>query len=144
MRRRWFATLGGAALLLGALLILDRVLPPNLGRYERASVVLTDRDGGILRAYEDQRFDEHVGVDPLAVARAAWQWASSGHVVSGASTLTMQAARLLEPRPRSLGAKLSQMARALQLEERLSKDQILSIYLTVAPFGGNLEGVRAA
>src|SRR5215470_9767821 len=125
MRRRWFATLGGAALLLGALLILDRVLPPNLGRYERASVVLTDRDGGILRAfetaegawrlpttaadvdprylallraYEDQRFDEHVGVDPLAVTRAGWQWASSGHIVSGASALTMQAARLLEPR----------------------------------------------
>jgi len=171
MRRRWFATLGGAALLLGALLIFDRVLPPDLGRYERASVVVTDRDGGtlrafetaegawrlpttaadvdprylaLLRAYEDRRFDEHVGVDPLAVARAAWQWASSGHIVSGASTLTMQAARLLEPRPRSLGAKLSQMARGLQLEERLSKQQILSIYLTVAPFGGNLEGVRAA
>ena len=98
----------------------------------------------LLRAYEDQRFDEHVGVDPLAVVRAAWQWISSGHVVSGASTLTMQAARLLEPRPRSLGAKLHQVARALQLEERLPKDRILAIYLTLAPFGGNLEGVRAA
>ena len=172
MRRRWLATLGGgAALLLGALLILDRVFPPDLSRYERASVVVTDRDGGILRAfetaegawrlpttaedvdprylallraYEDQRFQEHVGVDPLAVARAAWQWASSGHIVSGASTLTMQAARLLEPQPRSLGAKLRQMARAVQLEARLSKERILSIYLTLAPFGGNLEGVRAA
>jgi penicillin-binding protein 1C len=158
-------------LLAGALAIFDRVLPPDLGRYERASVVVMDRDGGILRAfetadgvwrlpttaadvdprylallraYEDQRFNEHVGVDPLAVARAAWQWASSGHIVSGASTLTMQAARLLEPRPRSLGTKLRQMARALQLEERLSKERILSIYLTLAPFGGNLEGVRAA
>jgi penicillin-binding protein 1C len=98
----------------------------------------------LLRAYEDRRFDEHLGVDPLAVARAAWQWASSGHIVSGASTLTMQAARLLEPRPRSLGAKIHQMARALQLEERLAKPKSLSVYLTLAPFGGNLEGVRAA
>jgi len=160
-----------AALLAIAALTLDRVCPPDLTRAQQASIVVTDRDGGILRAfeteegawrlptraedvdprylallraYEDQRFDEHIGVDPLAVVRAAWQWASSGHIVSGASTLTMQAARLLEPRPRSLGAKLHQMARALQLEERLSKQSILSIYLTLAPFGGNLEGVRAA
>jgi penicillin-binding protein 1C len=152
-------------------LLLDRIFPPDLGRAQQASVVVTDRDGGILRAletadgawrlptrvedvdprylallraYEDQRFDEHIGVDPFAVARAAWQWVSSGHIVSGASTLTMQAARLLEPRPRSPGAKLHQMARALQLEERLPKEGILSIYLTLAPFGGNLEGVRAA
>jgi penicillin-binding protein 1C len=172
MRSRWLTALGtGAGLILGALLILDWVFPPDLGRYERASVTVTDRDGAILRAfetadgawrlpttaadvdprylallraYEDQRFDQHLGVDPLALARAAWQWASSGHVVSGASTLTMQAARLLEPRPRGLGAKLHQMARALQLEERLSKQHILSLYLTLAPFGGNLEGVRSA
>ena len=171
LKRYSLTVLGGTALLFGALLVLDRLVPPDLTRYEQASVVVTDRDGGILRAfetdegawrlptrvedvdprylsllraYEDQRFDEHVGVDPLAVARAAWQWASTGHIVSGASTLTMQAARLLEPRPRSLGAKLRQMARALQLEERDSKQKILSIYLTLAPFGGNLEGVRAA
>ncbi len=56
----------------------------------------------------------------------------------------MQAARLLEPHPRGFATKLFQMVRALQLEERYSKDQILSIYLTLAPFGGNLEGVRAA
>ena len=172
MRRRWLTAFGGgAALLLGALLILDRIFPPDLDRAEQTSVVVLDRDRAILRAfetkegawrlpttaedvgprylallraYEDQRFDEHLGVDPLAVMRAAWQWASSGRIVSGASTLTMQAARLLEPQPRSLGAKLHQMARALQLEERLSKERILSVYLTLAPFGGNLEGVRAA
>jgi len=165
-----FAT-GCTALIIGALLTLDRLSPPDLARYEHASIVVADRDGGILRAfetqegewrlptgpasvdprylallraYEDQRFDDHLGVDPIAVARAAWQWISSGRIVSGASTLTMQAARLLEPRPRGLGAKLHQMARALQLEERLPKDRILSIYLTLAPFGGNLEGVRAA
>jgi penicillin-binding protein 1C len=171
MRRKGLTILGAAALLAGTLLALDHVFPPDLGRAEQASVVVLDRDRAILRAfetpegawrlpttvedvdprylallraYEDQRFDEHVGVDPLAVARAAWQWASSRHIVSGASTLTMQAARLLEPRPRGLGAKLHQMARALQLEERLAKERILSVYLTLAPFGGNLEGVRAA
>ena len=97
-----------------------------------------------LVAYEDKRFRGHFGVDPLAVGRALVQWAESGHVVSGASTLTMQAARLLAPRRRTLAAKLLEMARAVQLERRYSKDRILSIYLTLAPFGGNLEGVRAA
>jgi penicillin-binding protein 1C len=98
----------------------------------------------ILKAYEDKNFDSHWGVDPAAVARAAFQYLGAGHIVSGASTLTMQAARLLEPRPRGLITKAFQMIRAVQLEERYSKDQILSIYLTLAPFGGNLEGVRAA
>src|SRR6202000_1458953 len=64
--------------------------------------------------------------------------------VSGGSTLTMQVARLLEPRPRGVVTKLFQMMRAVQLEERYSKDEILSLYLTLAPMGGNLEGVRAA
>jgi penicillin-binding protein 1C len=99
----------------------------------------------MLKAYEDKRFDAHLGVDPMAMARAALQYASSGRVVSGGSTLTMQVARLLEPpRSRGIGTKLVQMMRALQLEERYSKDEILSFYLTLAPLGGNLEGVRAA
>ena len=99
----------------------------------------------MLKAYEDKRFDEHWGVDPLAVLRAGLQFVAAGHIVSGGSTLTMQVARLLEP-PRSRGivTKLFQMMRAVQLEERYSKDEILSLYLTLAPFGGNLEGVRAA
>src|SRR5205807_6359329 len=86
------------------------------------------------------------GVDPAALVRATLQYAGAGHVVSGGSTLTMQVARLLEPqgKRRGLGIKLFQMARALQLEERYSKDEILSMYLTLAPMGGNLEGVRAA
>ncbi len=99
----------------------------------------------ILKAYEDKRFDEHFGVDPFAMARAALQYATAGHIVSGGSTLTMQVARLLEPpKHRSIFTKLIQMLRAVQLEERYSKDEILSFYLTLAPFGGNLEGVRAA
>jgi penicillin-binding protein 1C len=83
-------------------------------------------------------------VDPLAVARAAAQAVWHGEVVSGASTLTMQAARLLEPRPRTLPSKLIEMARALQLTAHLGRDGVLDAYLTLAPFGGNIEGVRAA
>lgn len=99
----------------------------------------------MLLAYEDRRFRNHAGVDPLAMARAAWQGAGSGHIVSGGSTLTMQVARLIEPRPdRTIGAKLHQIARAVDLERKLGKQEILSLYLTLAPYGGNLEGVRAA
>jgi penicillin-binding protein 1C len=99
----------------------------------------------MLLAYEDRRFRRHAGVDPLAMARAAGQWLANGRVVSGGSTLTMQVARLIEPRPeRSLAAKLRQIVRALELERRMSKDEILSLYLTLAPYGGNLEGIRAA
>ena len=82
-------------------------------------------------------------MDAPALLRAAAQWIAAGHVVSGGSTLTMQAARLLEPRPRTLRSKLIEAFRAVQLEERLDKAQILGIWLTLAPFGGNLEGVRA-
>ncbi|MGA9794313.1 MAG: penicillin-binding protein 1C [Rhizomicrobium sp.] len=163
-----FAILGVTCALAAA----DRANPPDLSRYRAVSPEVDARDGSLLRpfltrdgywrlattprdvnaryltllkAYEDKRFDEHWGVDPLAVVRAALQFAGAGgHIVSGGSTLTMQAARLLEPRPRGLASKIFQMARALQLEERYSKDRILSIYLTLAPFGGNLEGVRAA
>lgn len=99
----------------------------------------------MLLAYEDKRFYEHDGVDPLALLRAAYLWIANGRIVSGASTLTMQVARLLEPRSeRSLIAKLRQAVRAIQLEHALSKDDILSLYLGLAPYGGNLEGVRAA
>ena len=99
----------------------------------------------LLFAYEDKRFRTHHGVDPMAMARAALQFSTSGHIVSGGSTLTMQVARLLEPRQhRSLRAKLRQLTRALELEYALNKDEILSLYLTLAPYGGNLEGIRAA
>ncbi|WKA25615.1 penicillin-binding protein 1C [Bradyrhizobium roseum] len=99
----------------------------------------------LLLAYEDRRFWTHGGVDPLALGRAALQFGTRGHIVSGGSTITMQLARLMEPRrERSLYAKLRQMVRAVQLERQLSKDEILDLYLTLAPFGGNLEGIRAA
>jgi penicillin-binding protein 1C len=99
----------------------------------------------VLLAFEDKRFRQHGGVDPLPLVRAAWQFATHGRIVSGGSTITMQVARLIEPRrDRSVAAKLRQMVRAVQLERTLSKDEILDLYLTLAPFGGNLEGVRAA
>lgn len=99
----------------------------------------------LLLAYEDQRFYSHRGVDPLALGRAALQLIGRGRIVSGGSTITMQLARLMEPRrQRSLQAKLRQIVRAIELERQLSKDQILDLYLALAPYGGNLEGIRAA
>lgn len=99
-----------------------------------------------LRAYEDRWFDLHPGVNPAALVRAAWQWTTQGRIVSGGSTLTMQVARLLEPEHagRSVGAKLRQIARALQLEAHLSKREILTLYLNHAPMGGPVEGVEMA
>jgi penicillin-binding protein 1C len=99
----------------------------------------------ILLGYEDKRFYSHHGVDPLALGRAALQLVTRGEIVSGGSTITMQLARLIEPRQqRSISAKIRQAVRALQIERQMSKDQILDLYLALAPFGGNLEGLRAA
>jgi penicillin-binding protein 1C len=118
------------------------------GRWRLPLDARTGVDPGYLKlllAYEDRRFRYHSGVDPLALGRAALQLVTRGHIVSGGSTITMQLARLMEPRrERSVSAKLRQMVRALQIERQLSKDRILDLYLALAPFGGNLEGVRAA
>lgn len=150
----------------------DRAFPPPIEQARAFSREVLDKDGHLLRAfatkdgrwrlkttvgdvdprfiemliaYEDQRFREHRGVDLLAMGRAAMQFVTNGRIVSGASTLSMQVARLIEPREgRTVMAKLRQVARAIQIERRLSKDQILDLYLTHAPYGGNLEGVRAA
>ncbi len=155
-----------------ALVTADRTFPPPLEAATLVSTEVLDADGQLLRAfatgdgiwrlkttatdvdpqflrmlvaYEDQRFYAHSGIDPYALARAAVQLLTHGRIVSGASTLSMQVARLIEPRDsRSISAKLRQMARAVQIERRLSKAQILDLYLTLAPYGGNLEGVRAA
>lgn len=99
----------------------------------------------MLFAFEDKRFYSHHGVDPKAVLRAAGQMLRHGRIVSGGSTLTMQVARLLDGKhERTASGKLRQMARAIELERKLSKKEILKLYLRLAPFGGNLEGVRAA
>lgn len=174
-RKLAIGVLGGVFLAgagVAALDAVDRAFPPPLDRADTVSSEVLDADGQLLRAfatpegrwrlktgvndvdpqflrmlvaYEDRRFYEHRGVDPWAIGRAALQLVTSGRIVSGASTLSMQVARLIEPRQgRTLSAKLLQVARAIQIERRLSKEQILDLYLTHAPYGGNLEGVRAA
>jgi penicillin-binding protein 1C len=97
-----------------------------------------------LLRYEDKRFHHHPGVDPIAVGRAVVVNASHGRVMTGASTLTMQLVRMLEPRPRSLRSKVIEAHRALTLELSLSKEEILAAYLTFAPYGRNVEGIEAA
>jgi penicillin-binding protein 1C len=117
------------------------------GRWRLPAIVkdVDQRYVDLLIAYEDKRFWSHHGVDPLAVARAAFQLIAHGRIVSGGSTITMQVARLLEPRTdRTFLAKLRQAVRAIHLERKLSKDDVLTLYLALAPYGGNLEGVRAA
>jgi len=99
----------------------------------------------MLVAYEDKRFYRHAGVDPVAMLRAVGQAAWNGRVVSGGSTLTMQVARLLEDGPTGRwDGKLRQIRVALALERQLSKAEIMTLYLNRAPYGGNLEGIRAA
>ncbi|HEY1944628.1 MAG TPA: penicillin-binding protein 1C [Roseiarcus sp.] len=151
---------------------IERLGPLDLASSRVGSTIVVDREGRLLRAftlpdgrwrlpvtsgevdprylamllaYEDGRFASHDGVDGRALIRAAAQFVTRGHVVSGGSTLTMQLARLIEPREeRSLAAKLKQIARAWQIERRVGKTGVLDRYLALAPFGGNLEGVRAA
>jgi penicillin-binding protein 1C len=163
-----------AAGLLAAMLsifALDQVFPPPLERVRDVSPVVLDRNGEWLMAFttrqgtwrleaqlneidpefqrrliaiEDARFWFHPGVDPIALARASISYARQGRITQGGSTITMQLARLLEPRPRTIQSKLIEIVRALQIERRWSKREILAAYLTMAPYGGNLEGVRAA
>src|SRR6202048_1736727 len=166
-----FAIIAAIVIATGAWIISLGPLP--LTQAQQVSATIVDRNGRLLRAYampdgrwrlpvdartgvdpgylklllayEDRRFYSHAGVDPFALGRAALQLVSRGHIVSGGSTITMQLARLMEPRrERSISAKLRQMVRALEIERQLSKDQILDLYLALAPYGGNLEGVRAA
>lgn len=154
-----------------ALAVADRLNPLSRTRADDRSVTVTASDGTLLRtfvardgawrlpvkldqvdarylrlllAWEDQRFRDHPGVDPVAMLRAVYQMAAKARVVSGASTITMQVARLMEPRERTLSAKFLQATRALQLDWHQNKDEILELYLTLAPYGGNLEGIRAA
>jgi penicillin-binding protein 1C len=114
-------------------------LPVALGDVDRRFIQM-------LVAYEDQHFEEHGGVDWSSMLRAAGQFVlAGGHIVSGGSTLTMQVARLIEGEPtRNLAGKLRQMVHAEALERRLDKNAILQLYLALAPYGGNIEGVRAA
>jgi penicillin-binding protein 1C len=97
-----------------------------------------------LITYEDRWFYSHFGINPFSIMRAAAQNIFEGKRVSGASTLTMQTARILEPHKKSISGKIRQIWRAMQLEWHLSKDEILTLYLNRAPFGGTIEGIGAA
>jgi penicillin-binding protein 1C len=153
---RWIASLGPAPLgknLEFSATVLDRdgrllrAYATSQGRWRLPATVadVDPRFFDVLFAYEDKRFRNHHGVDPLALVRAAFQLASSGRIRSGGSTLTMQVARLLEPRSgRSMVAKLRQIVRAIEIERVLTKDEVLTLYLDLAPYGGNIEGIRAA
>jgi penicillin-binding protein 1C len=168
---RWLGRLALAgALLVACAWGLDRAFPPDLSRLSALGTEVVDREGrtlallpasggvwrfragpgdvspdltALLVATEDRRFWWHPGVDPVALVRAVGQFVRAGRVVSGGSTIAMQAARLLEPRPRTMRSKLIEMARAVQLEWRYGRRGVLGIWLTLAPYGGNLEGVRA-
>ena len=151
----------------------SRLPEPTAPAEVATSTVVLDRDGRLLRpftiadgrwrlpvtkddvdqrfldfliAYEDRRFAEHDGVDWHALVRAAGQFVlAGGQIVSGGSTLTMQVARLIEGAPtRDADGKLRQILMAQKLEARFTKDEILTLYLMLAPYGGNVEGVRAA
>ncbi|MEB7498638.1 peptidoglycan glycosyltransferase PbpC [Leclercia pneumoniae] len=170
LRSRWLWLAGAILLIWGLVVAADRLWPLPLKEVNPARVVVDEQgtplwrfadSEGIWRypvtieevsprylealiQYEDRWFWDHPGVNPFSVLRAAWQDLTSGRVVSGGSTLTMQVARLLDPHPRTFGGKIRQLWRALQLEWHLSKRDILTLYLNRAPFGGTLQGVGAA
>jgi penicillin-binding protein 1C len=150
-------------------LLLNKIFPlPDGVEY---STVITDNKGEVINAYltsdqqwrmktelseispllrktiiakEDQYFYSHPGVNPVAVSRALMKNVFRLKRTSGASTITMQVARALEPRPRNLWSKFLEMFRAFQLEWKYSKDEILQLYLNLVPYGGNIQGVKAA
>ncbi len=151
------------------LFLLDLIFPPKVEK--SFSKVITAKDGSLLTAYlspddkwrmqtkldevspelikaiinkEDKWFYWHLGVNPIAVARALFSNIIRGERVSGASTITMQVVRLLNPKERTYSNKFIEMLRALQLEIHYSKKEILGMYLSLLPFGGNIEGVKAA
>ncbi|SDQ58783.1 penicillin-binding protein 1C [Pseudomonas grimontii] len=165
---RW--SLASLVLMIALLWLADRIWPLPLPQDDLARVVLAE-DGtplwrfadanGVWRypvqtrevspyyldallTYEDRWFYQHPGVNPFALVRATWQNLTGARVVSGGSTLSMQVARLLDPHSRTFHGKLRQLWRTAQLEWHLSKEQILTLYLNRAPFGGTLQGVAAA
>ena len=161
--------LGSVAVLLAAFFLLDRAFPlPPAPRY---SPIVLAADGSVLHAFlnptqkwrmktelreitpalqqaimqkEDRYFRYHFGVNPLAIAQAAVRNVFGKGRTTGASTITMQVARLLEPKERTFGNKLREMLRAMQLEAHYSKAEILQLYLNLVPYGGNVEGVKSA
>ncbi|GAB3923519.1 penicillin-binding protein 1C [Larkinella terrae] len=148
---------------------LNLVFPLNVR--PRYSTIVTAADGTILHAFlsdddkwrlvteldeitpvlrktilhkEDNYFYYHPGFNPVSMARAVFRNLTTGRRTSGASTITMQVVRLLEPRKRTYGSKIIELFRAVQLELFYSKDEILQLYLNLIPYGGNVEGIKSA
>jgi len=148
-------------------------IPPDIGRLAETSTVVRASNGEILElrltpsghwrehitldeidpllvdmlvAYEDKRFWTHHGVDVRALARALGSIFTTGRITSGASTLTMQTVRLIDPNlgRRTLWVKVRQILAAIRLDAHLTKEEILEAYFMLAPYGGNIEGVKAA
>lgn len=156
----------------GMFLLFDGWFPlPMTALRRQPAVIVTDREGSPLRIFlpadeqlripvslsevapvfvralvasEDRWFYHHPGVNPLAIVRALGANVRHGRVVSGASTISMQIARMAEPKSRTLWAKCWELFRALQLERHFSKDELLELYLNLTPYGGNVAGIGAA
>lgn len=169
---RWIVSgVAVMALVVLAGISLDRLYPVPLDKIHNLSTEIYSDDGVLLRSYlsqdqqwrfhvdvhevsphflklliafEDQRFFDHWGVDLWAMGRATLQNIRNQRIVSGGSTLTMQVARLLNPQSRTLRAKIQECLRAWQLEWHFDKNQILSMYLTLAPYGQNIQGIKGA
>jgi penicillin-binding protein 1C len=163
------ATAGTIIFLFGSFFILNLIFPLNTN-IQYSQIVLA-QDESVLYAFlssddkwrmktelheiipelketiirkEDQYFYYHPGIDFFAIGRAAFNNVLKQRKTSGASTITMQVARLLEPKRRSFGNKIVETFRAFQLELYFSKDEILQMYLNLVPYGGNIEGVKSA
>lgn len=159
-------TIGGVCLLF---ILLHWIFPlPDKIEY---STIVTDNTGEVIHAYltktdkwrmktelneispvlrktiiakEDKYFYSHPGINPFAITRAFVKNLFRMKTTSGASTITMQVARALEPRKRNIRSKITEMFRAFQLEWKYSKSEILQMYLNLVPYGGNIEGVKSA
>lgn len=165
-----FGAVIAAIVLFCSFLVVDAVFPFNIDKVSYGTVIY-DEEGILIHAFltsddkwrlkaepdeitpeikkafiykEDRWFYYHPGVNLLSVGRALFNNLTSGRRTSGASTITMQLARLLDPAPRTFINKFREMFRALQLELHYSKDEILLTYLNLLPYGGNIEGVKAA
>ena len=157
------------ALVVAIFLILDQIYPLNLDALKKDEAkILLDKNGNIINMklssdgiwrfheqsfpnslkqcvvlFEDRYFYYHFGVNFASIFRAFFHNLRSDNRI-GASTITMQVARMLEPGDRSYKNKIREIFRAFQLELHFSKDEILNLYLNLAPYGGNIEGAKAA
>ncbi len=171
LKKTVFLSIAALAILFTLFLLFDFLFPLDLQRVSKpASQIFYDRNKKVLRyklssdgywrfpatsgeippllqksvvAFEDKYFYYHFGINPFSIVRAIYHNATRQRVI-GASTLTMQVARMMYHRPRTLASKLTEMFNALQLEYHFTKKEILTYYFNLAPYGGNIEGVKSA